>query len=56
MGNLLGKINVRGWLARMFYVSLYRMHQASLYGLIRAAGLILAGRISRGASPRLKLH
>jgi len=56
MGNLLGNINVSGWLARMFYVSLYRMHQASLYGPIRAAVLILAGRISRGASPRLKLH
>lgn len=56
MGNLLGNINVNGWLARMFYVSLYRMHQASLYGPVRAAFLILAGRISRRASPRLKLH
>ncbi|WP_191833316.1 NAD(P)/FAD-dependent oxidoreductase [Pseudomonas fluorescens] len=56
MGNLLGSINVSGWLARMFYVSLYRMHQASLYGPIRTLFLILAGRISRRASPRLKLH
>jgi NADH dehydrogenase FAD-containing subunit len=27
MGSLMGSVKVEGWLARMFYVSLYRMHQ-----------------------------
>ena len=32
MGNLTGSVMLEGWLARMFYVSLYRMHQMALYG------------------------
>jgi len=47
---------LEGWLARMFYVSLYRMHQAALYGLFRTGMLMLGSRIGRGTEPRLKLH
>ena len=36
MGNLTGSVMLEGWLARMFYVSLYRMHQIALYGVVRA--------------------
>ena len=35
MGNLTGSVMLEGWLARMFYVSLYRMHQIALYGITR---------------------
>ena len=56
MGNLTGSVMLEGWLARMFYVSLYRMHQAALYGLFRTAMLMLGSRIGRGTEPRLKLH
>ena len=56
MGNLMGTVKVEGWLARMFYISLYRMHQVALYGLVPTALLMLGNRLGRGTAPRLKLH
>lgn len=56
MGNLMGSVKLEGWLARMFYISLYRMHQMALYGLTRTALLMLGDRIGRSTEPRLKLH
>ncbi|VVP78790.1 NADH dehydrogenase [Pseudomonas fluorescens] len=56
MGNLTGSVMLEGWLARMFYVSLYRMHQMALYGFFRTMMLMLGSRIGRGTEPRLKLH
>lgn len=56
MGNLLGNVKLEGWLARMFYVSLYRMHQQVLYGWFKTGLLMLASRIGRTTDPRLKLH
>ncbi|GGK00555.1 NAD(P)/FAD-dependent oxidoreductase [Pseudomonas matsuisoli] len=56
MGNLMGSVKLEGWLARMFYVSLYRLHQTALYGPVRTALLMLSDRIGRSTEPRLKLH
>jgi NADH:ubiquinone reductase (H+-translocating) len=56
MGRLLGSVKIEGWLARMFYVSLYRMHQVALYGFFRTGMLMLSDRIGRSTQPRLKLH
>ncbi len=56
MGNLMGSVKLEGWLARMFYLSLYRMHQVALYGRFRTALLMLGDRIGRSTGPRLKLH
>jgi NADH dehydrogenase len=56
MGNLMGTVKVEGWLARMFYISLYRMHQVALCGVFRTALLMLSDRIGRRTDPRLKLH
>lgn len=56
MGNLTGSVMLEGWLARMFYVSLYRMHQMALYGTFRTLMLMLGSKIGRGTEPRLKLH
>ncbi len=56
MGNLTGSVMLEGWLARMFYVSLYRMHQMALYGFFRTMMLMLGSKIGRGTEPRLKLH
>jgi len=56
MGNLTGSVMLEGWLARMFYVSLYRMHQMALYGVFKTMMLMLGSRIGRGTEPRLKLH
>jgi NADH dehydrogenase len=56
MGNLTGSVMLEGWLARMFYVSLYRMHQIALYGVTRTLLMMLGDRIGRSTEPRLKLH
>ena len=57
MGNLKGgNFLVEGWLARMMYISLYRMHQAALYGWPRTLMLLIAGRFNKLVRPRLKLH
>lgn len=56
MGNLMGSVKLEGWLARMFYVSLYRTHQMALYGVLRTALMMLGDRIGRSTEPRLKLH
>ncbi|MBX9764525.1 MAG: NAD(P)/FAD-dependent oxidoreductase [Pseudomonadaceae bacterium] len=56
MGNLTGSVMLEGWLARMFYVSLYRMHQVALYGVTRTMLMMLSDRIGRSTEPRLKLH
>lgn len=57
MSNLRGgNFFVEGWMARMMYISLYRLHQAALYGWPRTLMLLLAGRFNRLLRPRLKLH
>ena len=56
MGNLTGSVMLEGKLARMFYISLYRMHQMALYGVPRTLLLMLSDRIGRSTEPRLKLH
>ena len=56
MGNLMGSVKLEGWLARVFYISLYRMHQVALYGRFRTLLLMLSDRIGRSTDPRLKLH
>jgi len=56
MGNLTGSIMLEGWLARMFYISLYRMHQIALYGVARTALMMIGDKLSTSTAPRLKLH
>ncbi|MBS99679.1 MAG: FAD-dependent oxidoreductase [Oceanospirillaceae bacterium] len=57
MGNLTkGSVMVEGHLARLVYVSLYRMHQVALFGYIKTALVALVARINRVIRPRLKLH
>ena len=56
MGNLLGTVNIEGWLARAAYVSLYRKHQLAVHGLRWLVLTMLARFIARGTRPRLKLH
>jgi NADH dehydrogenase len=57
MGNLgKGTLFVEGKLARLVYISLYRMHQVAIYGFIKTGLVMLAGRINRWLRPRLKLH
>ena len=58
MGNLVrgDNFNVRGKIARIAYISLYRMHQIALHGWIRATLFMLADKINHILKPRLKLH
>ncbi|SOB77234.1 NADH dehydrogenase [Marinobacter sp. LV10R510-11A] len=61
VGNLMGSLSGRGLyiegkVARMFYVSLYRMHQVALHGFLRTGVIWFMDKISRAMQPRLKLH
>lgn len=57
MGNLSkGSMMIEGRLARIVYVSLYRMHQVALHGLFHTILLSLVGHINKVIRPRLKLH
>ena len=57
MGNLMrGSMMVEGRLARLVYVSLYRMHQIALHGYTKTGLMMLVGGMNRVIRPRLKLH
>jgi len=57
MGNLnSGSVFIEGRLARLVYVSLYRMHQIAIHGFIKTGLVMLGGRLNKWLRPRLKLH
>ncbi|WP_101760544.1 NAD(P)/FAD-dependent oxidoreductase [Oceanicoccus sp. KOV_DT_Chl] len=57
MGGLTGgSLKVKGRIARLTYVSLYRMHQFAIHGWLRVILLTLTDNINRFLRPRLKVH
>ncbi|RKZ49608.1 MAG: NAD(P)/FAD-dependent oxidoreductase, partial [Gammaproteobacteria bacterium] len=59
MGNLSklsGSVMIEGIIARLVYISLYKMHQMALHGPIRMGLTTLANVFTRKAKPRMKLH
>lgn len=57
MGNLMrGSMMVEGRMARVMYISLYRMHQIALHGYFKTGLMMVVGRINRVIRPHLKLH
>ncbi|ASP38777.1 FAD-dependent oxidoreductase [Bacterioplanes sanyensis] len=57
MGNLTqGSMMIEGRIARLVYVSLYRLHQIALHGYWHTLLLSLVGHINKVIRPRLKLH
>jgi len=61
IGQLMGfisseKFRVEGWLAKFFYVSLYRQHIWALHGFWRMALDTLARMIRSQTDPKVKLH
>ncbi|MDB1123561.1 NAD(P)/FAD-dependent oxidoreductase [Vibrio algarum] len=57
MGNLTkGSMMIEGRIARVVYISLYRMHQMALHGMFKTTLMMLVGRINRVLRPNLKLH
>ncbi|MBU2864380.1 NAD(P)/FAD-dependent oxidoreductase [Reinekea forsetii] len=57
MGNLSkGSMMIEGRIARLMYVSLYRLHQLALHGWVRTGLRMVSDRINKIIRPRLKLH
>ncbi|WP_139558263.1 NAD(P)/FAD-dependent oxidoreductase [Methylotetracoccus oryzae] len=56
MGNLLGSVMVEGMMARLVYLSLYKMHQLALFGPFRVMMLMIANFFSSRLRPKIKLH
>lgn len=61
VGNLMGNLGsgsffIEGRIARVAYISLYRMHQVAIHGLIRTGLVMLVGSLNRWLRPSLKLH
>ena len=57
MGNLVkGSMFIEGRIARLMYLSLYRMHQLAIHGYVRGPFIILLSRISKIIRPKMKLH
>jgi NADH dehydrogenase len=61
VGNLMGNLTkrsmfVEGKIARIMYISLYRMHQRAIHGTLKTIGLWFAEKIMRVVRPRMKLH
>jgi NADH dehydrogenase len=57
MGNLTkGSMMIEGRIARIMYISLYRMHQLALHGVIRTGLRMISDSINKVLRPRLKLH
>ena len=56
MGNLMGTISVGGFIARVVYLALYKMHQIAVHGYYRTAMLTLSNLFRRSVYKRIKLH
>ncbi len=57
MGNLMrGTVFIEGWMARMVYLSLYRMHQSAVYGPFSMVLIMLGDRIYKSTRAEVKLH
>ena len=51
-----GTLRIEGFLAKVFYISLYRLHIWALHGFWRMALDTLARMIRRQTEPKVKLH
>ena len=56
MGGLAGSMMISGFVARFVYLSLYKVHQATLYGWPRALLITLLHFLRKGIDPQVKLH
>jgi NADH dehydrogenase len=56
MGNLMGSVSVGGFIARVVYLSLYKMHQVAIHGYFRTAMLTLSNLFRRSTHARIKMH
>jgi len=61
VGSLMGNLTsnsmfIEGKIAKLVYISLYRMHQRAIHGTFRTIALWFAEKIMRVVRPRMKLH
>jgi NADH dehydrogenase len=61
VGSLMGSITrgsvmIEGYFARVMYLSLYKMHEVALHGVVKASLDTLARLITRRTEPQIKLH
>ncbi|MFW5427451.1 MAG: NAD(P)/FAD-dependent oxidoreductase [Methylophagaceae bacterium] len=61
VGNMMGSLSkgslkIEGFMARMMYLSLYKMHQVSLFGFFRVGMLTISHLFRRSVHPKIKLH
>jgi len=57
MGNLVGgRMAIEGYIARVAYISLYRMHLIGIHGWFKGVLLIVIGHVNQVVRPKLKLH
>lgn len=56
MGSLMGTVTVGGFIARIVYLSLYKMHQVAVHGYFRTSMLTLSNLFRRSTRARIKLH
>lgn len=61
VGSLMGNLTsnsmfIEGRIARLVYISLYRMHQIAIHGWAKAMLVITAEKISKVVKPKMKLH
>lgn len=57
MGNLVkGSMFIEGKIARLMYISLYRMHQIAVHGVFKGPFIIMLSRLSKIIRPKIKLH
>lgn len=56
MGSIPGTIFVTGYIARLVYLSLYKLHQIAVYGWLRTALLTFSKLLRRSVDPEVKLH
>ncbi|MGR9115806.1 MAG: NAD(P)/FAD-dependent oxidoreductase [Gammaproteobacteria bacterium] len=56
MGNLMGSVTIGGFIARVVYLSLYKMHQIAIHGYFRTAMLTLSNLFRRSAHAKIKMH
>ncbi len=61
VGSLMGNLTknsmfIEGWIAKLVYISLYRMHQMAIHGAFKTVALWFAEKIMRIVRPKMKLH
>ncbi len=61
VGNMMGSLSkgslmIEGFMARMMYLSLYKMHQIALFGFFRVGMLTISHLFRRSVHPNIKLH